>query len=867
MYNTSTARYWLATCFLLLLSTLISTRALAAYDVTVAKDGSGNFTTVQAAIDAAPTGGTALYTIFIKNGRYREKITVPSNKPLLQLVGESVANTVLTYNDGASNPLPGGGTVGTQNSASFTVNANDFSALNITFENSYGDGTQAVAVLVNADRAAFRNCRFLGNQDTLYTKGSGTPRHYFRDCYVDGNVDFIFGSSIAVFDNCVVYAKSRTAAGTSFITAANTPAGQAAGYVFRKSRFPANTGATQYYLGRPWQNSTGSSPLANNKVVLINSRLSTSIRPEGWVTWDAGTNTSLISYGEFESRFFNGKLVNTSQRVAWSKQLTATDTAAYQTSTLFGTWDPATVPGFAAATATPDIAVANLRADKGATASTIAWNISWPMSQIKYELFRSVNRAAATKVGELTAATDTTINFQLTDPVPPSGSAYYYFVRASKTGLATHTTDSVRVSSVATISAPVSLGTFTQYAGGPSAAQSYAVSAANLTGPLVITPPAGYQVSIDGSTWFGSATPLSLPATGGTLVATSISVRLNAATAGTYAGTISHSSAGAAVVTTAVTGTFTTQAQVVSVVLQQWPLMAGPADDATVRSAALTATTPTLRRLYVSNGTTVTAVNIPAYSPTFGQAFGATANGDGSWGTGSGGPGGNLNRRFYEQFTITAAAGKTVRLDSLLLTSAFYFTSSNTKLGVVYSRSNFTADSTDVTGGTGPGGALPATANGAFGTPIALANQTGGPTNVYHLALNEGTGLNLGGGQTLTVRLYFSCSSSTAGRYALLKDVTVKGNATTATATLAARQLALVAYPNPNTGRLTLSHPATSAGAAISVFAFDGRLVARAASRPGTTATPLALESLSAGRYLIRYVAGTEQRTAVIVKE
>ena len=393
------------------------------------------------------------------------------------------------------------------------------------------------------------------------------------------------------------------------------------------------------------------------------------------------------------------------------------------------------------------------------------------------------------------------------------------------------------------------------------------VSGDNLTGPLIVTPPAGYEVSVDGSTWFGSANPLSLPATGGVLAATSISVRLNAVAPGSYAGTISHSSAGAAAITTAVTGTFTTQAQVVSVVLQQWPLTAGAADDATVRSAALTASTPTLKRLYVSNGTTVTAVSIPAYSPTFGQAFGATANGDGSWGTGSGGPGGNLNRRFYEQFTVTAAAGKTVRLDSLLLTSAFYFTSSNTKLAIVYSRSNFTADSTDVTGGTGPGGALPATGSGAFGTPIALANQTGGPTNVYHLALNEGTGLNLSGGQTLTVRLYFSCSSSTAGRYALLKDVAVKGTTTTATATLAARQLALVAYPNPNTGRLTLRHPATSTGAAISVFSFDGRLVARAASRPGTTATPLALESLSAGRYFVRYVAGTEQRTAVIVKE
>ena len=242
MHNTSTARYWLATCFLLLLSTLISTRALAAPDVTVAKDGSGNFTTVQAAIDAAPTGGTTLYTIFIKNGRYREKIMVPANKPFLQLVGESVANTVLTYNDGASNPLPGGGTVGTQNSASFTVNANDFSALNLTFENSYGDGTQAVAVLVNADRAAFRNCRFLGNQDTLYTKGSGTPRHYFRDCYVDGNVDFIFGSSIARVRKLRGVRQVAHHGGQLVHHGRQHPGGAGGGLRVPKTRFPANTG-------------------------------------------------------------------------------------------------------------------------------------------------------------------------------------------------------------------------------------------------------------------------------------------------------------------------------------------------------------------------------------------------------------------------------------------------------------------------------------------------------------------------------------------------------------------------------------------------------------------------------------------------
>ena len=212
-----------------------------AYDVVVAADGSGNYTTVQAAINAAPTGRTAVFSIFIKNGRYREKISIPSNKPFLQLVGESVANTILTYDDGAST-LVGGVALGTQNSASFSVNAPDFSAFNITFENAFGDGSQAVAVLVNADRAVFKNCRLLGNQDTLYVKGTGTPMHYFRDCYIDGNVDFIFGSSIAVFDRCVIYAKSRSSNGASYITAANTPPGQSYGFVFHDAKIPSNTG-------------------------------------------------------------------------------------------------------------------------------------------------------------------------------------------------------------------------------------------------------------------------------------------------------------------------------------------------------------------------------------------------------------------------------------------------------------------------------------------------------------------------------------------------------------------------------------------------------------------------------------------------
>jgi pectinesterase len=827
-------RLWL-TLSLLLLTALGS--PLLAYDLVVAKDGTGNYTTVQAAINAAPTGRTAAYTIFIKNGRYKEKISVPANKPFLQLIGESVAGTILTYDDGASTPAPGGGTVGTQNSASFSVGADDFSALNITFENTFGDGSQAVAVLVNADRAAFKNCRFLGNQDTLYTKGNGTPRHYFKDCYIDGNVDFIFGSSVALFDNCVVYAKARTSTGSSFITAANTPAGQTYGYVFKKTKLPANPGGTLYYLGRPWQNSTGSSPLAANKTVFISSTVGAGLlQPAGWTTWDAGTNTSLITYAEFQSKYYSGTLLPTSQRVAWSRQLAAADTGAYSRANLFGTWDPCTVAAGFCTGAAPDIAVSNFRAVKGATQATISWNISWAMSQIKYELFRSADNTTFSKIYEVTAPNDSTVNFQTTDALPASGTAYYYYLRASKAGLADHTTETIQVSSVQTINVTGTLGAFTQYAGGPSATQTYTLGGVNLTGNVTVTPPAGYEVSANGgSNWYTNASPLVLTPTTNTLANTTISVRLNAAAPGSYAGSISHTSPGATAVPVAVTGSRVTTSAPVSVPLQWWPLKAGNQDSAAIRSAAVTAAFPVMRNFYVSNGTTVPAIR--AYSNTFGQAFGTTANGDGSWGTATGGPGGNLNRRFYEQFTVTAAAGKTLRVDSLVLTTAFYNTSSNTKLAVVWSRSGFASDSADVIGGRGPAGGLQSTANGAFATPIVLANQTAGPSNTYRLSLTGASGVTLTAGQTLTLRLYYSCGSSSAGRYAMLKNVYVTGEDQTPVACNAAFSYPSAAYcttgPNPTPAVTGTTGGTFSSTTGLSLDVTTGA-INLAGSTPGT---------------------------------
>lgn len=730
----------------------------------VAADGSGQYTSIQAAINAAPTGLTSPHVIFIRNGRYKEKIVIPSNKPFIHLVGESVANVLVYYTDGASTPAPGGGTLGTQNSASFTVNASDFAAFNITFANSFGDGSQAVAVLVNNDRAVFHNCRFLGNQDTLYIKGAGTPRHYFKNCYIDGNVDFIFGSSVAVFDSTVVYAKSRSANGSSYITAANTPAGQAYGYVFRDCVIPDNTGATLYYLGRPWQNSNGSNPLANNKVVFLNTRMGNTIQPQGWSVWDAGTNTSLIYYGEYQSTYFNGTPVSTASRVPWSFQLNATDAAAYSLSNLFGSWDPCAVAASVCAGRSRDIAVANFKGVKQASNSLLSWNISWAMDQIKYEVFRSADRTGSyTLLNELTATNDTAINFQLTDELPAAGSSYFYYIVASKAGFASHVTDTIEISRVPTSLVTGTLQPFIQNLGDPSVPQNVSVAGENITGTIKLESSAHFELSADaGATWITPGNSITLTPTANTVAVTSISVRLNAAAEGEYSDSLIISSEGADTVFVLLTGTTAILEPSEIVTLLHWPFTTDGADSASVRSMAVQPSTPTLYNLYLSNGTTV--ATIPAYSPQFGQAIGTTINGDGSWGTAVGGPGGTLRRTYYEEFTVTASEGYRVRVDSIYITGAFYNTSSNTRLAVVYSRDGFVDDSTDVF--TIPGG---------FANPIPLANQTAGPSNRYGLSVAGLEGVTLEPGTSMQFRLYFSCGSSSPGRYAMLKDVKIVG--------------------------------------------------------------------------------------------
>ena len=298
----------------------------ADYNFVVAQDGSGDFTTVQAAINAVPDYRKAGPTrIYIKKGIYKEKIVIAESKQNVQLIGEDGA--VLTYDDYAQKPNIFGEGKGTSGSGSVYIFGPDFMAENITFENTSGPVGQAVACHVAGDRAVFRRCRFLGFQDTLYTFGENT-REYYEDCYIEGTVDFIFGKATAVFNRCELRSK-RTG---GFLTAPATPQGCNYGYVFYDCKLTADEGveAGSVWLSRPWR--------PYGKTVFIRCEMGQHIRPEGWNNWGKTDNERTAYYAEYQCY---GKGADTSRRVAWSHQLK--DANAYvMTNILKGAdgWNP-----------------------------------------------------------------------------------------------------------------------------------------------------------------------------------------------------------------------------------------------------------------------------------------------------------------------------------------------------------------------------------------------------------------------------------------------------------------------------------------------------------------------------------------------
>ncbi|TBO43208.1 pectinesterase family protein [Pedobacter kyonggii] len=292
-------------------------------DFVVAADGSGNFKTVQEAIHAVPDFRNKTTIIFIKKGIYKEKLILAASKKNVKFIGESLNETILTYDDYAQKKNIFGEEKGTSGSSSFYIYGEGFSAENITFENSSGPVGQAVAVWAGGDKLIFTNCRFLGFQDTLYTYG-GNNRQYYKNCYIEGTVDFIFGASTAWFESCTIFCKKA-----GYITAASTADTTKFGYVLNKCKIKGDAPANSFYLGRPWR------PYA--KVVYLNCELPDFIRPEGWNNWGKESNEKTAYYAEYKS---TGKGADPQSRANWSHQLTDEAYKSYILENVFRGWNP-----------------------------------------------------------------------------------------------------------------------------------------------------------------------------------------------------------------------------------------------------------------------------------------------------------------------------------------------------------------------------------------------------------------------------------------------------------------------------------------------------------------------------------------------
>jgi pectinesterase len=289
----------------------------------VSQDGSGDYSTIQEAINAVPDFRKKETVIYIKNGVYKEKLILATSKSMVVFIGESVEKTIITYNDYASRKNRFGEEIGTTGSSGFFIFGDDFRAENITFENSAGAVGQAVAVRTDGDRLIFRNCRFLGFQDTLYPHGEKS-RQYYQNCYIEGTVDFIFGSSTVVFKDCEIYCKGR-----GYITAASTPETSAYGFVFMNCKITGNAPANSFYLGRPWR------PFAS--VIFLKCELGEQIRPEGWNNWNNAENEKTARYAEYKNY---GPGADISQRVKWSRQLNDGEGREFTLENIFSGWNP-----------------------------------------------------------------------------------------------------------------------------------------------------------------------------------------------------------------------------------------------------------------------------------------------------------------------------------------------------------------------------------------------------------------------------------------------------------------------------------------------------------------------------------------------
>ncbi|SFU15285.1 pectinesterase [Algoriphagus locisalis] len=283
------------------------------HDIVVAQDGSGHFKTIGEALDAIRVYLPEPLTVYIKPGVYKEKLVILGPVTNVTFEGENPENTIITFDDYAAKD-----NMGTFETYTLKVLGNSLTFKNLTIENTAGNVGQAVALHAEGDRLVFENCRFLGNQDTMFASGENS-RQLFRNCYIEGTTDFIFGSATALFDHCVIHSKSD-----SYITAASTPEWVEYGYVFKDCKLTADPEVKKVYLGRPWRDFA--------KTVFINTEMGAHIAPEGWHNWSRENAEKTVFYAESGSF---GPGANAEERVGWSHQLNAEQAKEYHVYEVF----------------------------------------------------------------------------------------------------------------------------------------------------------------------------------------------------------------------------------------------------------------------------------------------------------------------------------------------------------------------------------------------------------------------------------------------------------------------------------------------------------------------------------------------------
>jgi pectinesterase len=345
--------------------------ASKAFDIIVAKDGSGNYATMQAAINAVPDNGTDRTFVYVKKGVYNEKVTIPATKINLSLIGQDSSNTIISYNDYA------GGAGGTDNSFTIDIQAAGFYAENITIKNTWattgGSTNQAVALMTEGDKQVFKNCRALSFQDTHYPKQPNT-REYYLNCFIQGATDFMFGGATAFFESSQINALN----GGQYLTA---PSGNSRefGLVYNNCVLTAqaNVPVQTYYLGRPWKDF--------GKTVYLNTKMGPHIKDIGWAVWaTAGAdadNQWTGFYAEYNSMDLAGAPINPT-RAAWGQKLTPTQAARYTIDNVFNygsgsdSWNP--LPFSTAPDAPTNLTV---------TTNTLTWVA--PKFAVGYVIFRN----------------------------------------------------------------------------------------------------------------------------------------------------------------------------------------------------------------------------------------------------------------------------------------------------------------------------------------------------------------------------------------------------------------------------------------------------------------------------------------------